>query len=221
MLTRSRRWAAKEAVIKAHSHRRLYMQDISILVPRQNPHMWPVALAKRQKPLALIEPPCKTILMNEKVAEIRALRGFGPRSQGLLKSAVSAKSESDKLAQKLPRDREKQEGYYERRSKVEESDRQIAEISLSHDGNNAIAVCMALDEPSKPREPERVVDDGKWLPIHEPQWGDEGWFAKEKYDPMDDDDFGYEEGKGVSKDVKKAVDDFFTSEGQGIPFLPR
>lgn len=196
------------------------MQDISVLVPRQNPHMWPIELAERQKPLALIEPPCKTILMDEKVAETRALRGFGPRSQGLQKGAPLVKSESNDPLLKSGGDRGKKEGYYERRSKVEESDRQIADLSLSHDGNNAIAVCMAFDEPSRSIKPERVIDDGKWLPIHEPQWGDEGWFAKDKFEYREDGP-EYGEDMGVSKDIKEAVDDFFQSERQGVPFLPK
>ena len=65
--------------------------------------------------------------------------------------------------------------HYYRRSRVKESDRQVAEVNISHDGDYAIAVCMAFD-PRKPTVQEKtIVDNGEGLSLHEPQWGDEGW----------------------------------------------
>lgn len=65
--------------------------------------------------------------------------------------------------------------HYYRRSRVKESDRQVAEINISHDGDYAIAVCMAFDPPGSIVQEKTIVDNGEGLPLHEPQWGDEGW----------------------------------------------
>ncbi len=63
-----------------------------------------------------------------------------------------------------------------RRRLVQEEDRQIAELSISHDGPYVIAVCMALDEEATDyRSVAPIVDDGSGEPVHEPSWGDKGW----------------------------------------------
>ena len=69
--------------------------------------------------------------------------------------------------------------YIERRAKIDESERQIAEVNISHDGDTAVAVCMALDESIPEKRMERIIDNGRSLPIHEPQWGDKGWFPED------------------------------------------
>lgn len=60
---------------------------------------------------------------------------------------------------------------------MKEEERQTAELNISHDGDYAVAVCLALDEASKEKEGdgEPIVDDGSGEPIHEPIWGDRGF----------------------------------------------
>ena len=58
-----------------------------------------------------------------------------------------------------------------RRLLVKEEDRQVADLSISHDGEYAIAVCMAVDEVYEV-DMMAVTDTGKGDPIHEPEWGD-------------------------------------------------
>ena len=53
-------------------------------------------------------------------------------------------------------------------------ERRLADASISHDGDYAIAVCQALDEPSAPKL-EDIVDDGHGGPLHEPEFGDIGF----------------------------------------------
>ncbi len=147
------------------------MQDISIIHQRST--QAPNTITQL---VALIEPVCDTIEMDERVASERRLRGFGPRSQGLYKGALignaddseNAHGQDGKLIKKAPR--------FHRRVKVRSSDRQVAKINISHDGDYAVAVCMAFDPPGMKPEEKRIVDDGRGPPKHEPQWGDEGWF---------------------------------------------
>ena len=147
------------------------MQDISIIHQRSTQ-----ATNTISQLVALIDPVCDTIEMDERVACERRLRGFGPESQGLHKGALignaddreDAHGQNDKLIKKAPR--------FHRRAKVRSSDRQVAKINISHDGDYAVAVCMAFDPPGVKPEEKRVIDDGRGPLKHEPQWGDEGWF---------------------------------------------
>jgi len=66
-----------------------------------------------------------------------------------------------------------------RRLLIKEEDKQLADLSISHDGEYAIAVCMALDEASD-EHPDPVIDHGIGKPIHEPEWGDLGFSNKSK-----------------------------------------
>ena len=147
------------------------MQDISIIHQRST--QAPNTLTQL---VALIDPVCDTIEMDERVASERRLRGFGPQSQGLHKGALignaddreDAHGQDEKLTKKAPR--------FHRRAKVRSSDRQVAKINISHDGDYAVAVCMAFDPPGMKPDEKRIIDDGRGPPKHEPQWGDEGWF---------------------------------------------
>lgn len=205
------RWAAKEAVIKAHRHRHLYMQDISI-----------VKQPKLDKVIALIDPVCTTIGMHERVATLRSLRGFGPRSQGLHKGPLASEAE-DELVQQGTRS-----VHFNRRRRIEETERQVAEINISHDGEYAVAVCMAFDAPGLQPEGRHIVDNGTGPMMHEPQWGDEGWFdpdnvAKddEGADKSIDDLLEGAETPRDSEDPWKALKDAFESaEEWKIPPLP-
>ncbi len=65
-----------------------------------------------------------------------------------------------------------------RKRLVREEERQIAELSISHDGPYIVAVCMALDEDVKNSGSHvHLVDDGSGEPMHEPSWGDKGWLS--------------------------------------------
>jgi phosphopantetheinyl transferase (holo-ACP synthase) len=183
------RWAAKEAVIKAHSHRPLYMREISIVIPSKNPSMYSAEFGKEDRLIALIDPPTDTILMDENVAKMRALRGCGHqngylRQEKLLMGKeidikVWSKTTGDQDLDGLTRGSEKKTTYRRRRAKIDESQRQIAEISISHDGNTAVAMCVASVEPGSEKEPKLIVDDGSSPPMHEPQWGDHGFLQYE------------------------------------------
>lgn len=158
-------------MIKAHRHRQLYMQDISIVYQRSSQ-----APSTITQLVALIDPISDTIEMDERAASERKLRGFGPRSNGLHKGALignvddteNIHNQEEILIRKAP--------HFHRRAKVRSSDRQVAKINISHDGDYAVAVCMAFDPPGMKAEQRRIVDNGRGPPKHEPQWGDEGWF---------------------------------------------
>lgn len=170
------RWAAKEAAIKAHSHRQLYMQDISIVRPTLPPgSSSDTGKGGSQKVIALIDPPGDRIEMIRPVATLRGLRGFGLKNFGLHKGALMSRDELHKEIQDSGDEKVHRGVHYFRRSRVKESDRQVAEINITHDGDYAIAVCMAFDPPSSPVREKTIVDKGEGLPLHEPQWGDEGW----------------------------------------------
>ena len=61
-----------------------------------------------------------------------------------------------------------------RRLLVKEEDRQLADLSISHDGDYAVAVCMAVDEEHEV-DTMVLIDNGEGDPIHEPEWGDRGF----------------------------------------------
>ena len=66
--------------------------------------------------------------------------------------------------------------FFIRKARVKEEDQQIAEISISHDNEYAVAVCMALAEDSHSGDrPRWILDDGLGEPLHEPEWGDSGY----------------------------------------------
>ena len=166
------------------------MREISIIIPSHNPGMYPIESAKKSKPVALIDPPTNTILINDRVANIRSLRGFVSRSQDLRKDALVSRAEHDRLfkSKRFANDHSRSsqvesmgEDYIERRAKIDESERQIAEVNISHDGDTTVAVCMALDQSIPEKKLERIIDNGTSFPIHEPQWGDEDWFSNDYF----------------------------------------
>ncbi|KAF6234562.1 hypothetical protein HO173_007188 [Letharia columbiana] len=174
------RWAAKEAAIKAHRHRQLYMQNISIVRPILPPGSFSGASTSTvtdgaQKLIALIDPPSDNIEMIRRVATLRGLRGFGLQNHGLHKGSLMSKVELHKDVQDSKDGKVHRGVHYYRRSRVKESDRQVAEINISHDGDYAVAMCMAFDPPGTTIREKTIVDQGEGLPLHEPQWGDEGW----------------------------------------------
>ncbi len=147
------------------------MQDISIV------HQRSIQASNTITQLvALIDPVCDTIDMDERVASERKLRGFGPRSHGLHKGALLGDADNSENVHVQDKKLIKKAQSFHRRAKVRSSDRQVARINISHDGDYAVAVCMAFDPPGMKIEEKRIVDDGRGPPKHEPQWGDEGWF---------------------------------------------
>lgn len=139
------------------------MQDVSI-VTKFSSSASHLDAENGRKTIALIEPICDRIEMDKRVAALRGLRGFGPHNHGLHSTNQNPEmTGSDKVQ------------HYNRRSRVKESDRQIADINISHDGDYAVAVCMGFDPPISQIKEKCIVDNGKGLPLHEPQWGDEGW----------------------------------------------
>ena len=159
------------------------MNEISIITPQLCPYLFSIEDAQSRRTKALIDPPSDSILMSERVAAMRGLKGFGPHSKMLSGGAVIQQNG---------------QYFYKRRSKIKESERQMAEVSISHDGSYAVAVCMAPSEQVSEARERTIIDDGEGSPMHEPNWGDEGWFARDAVD--------YEESKH-SADYRMAVDD--------------
>ena len=159
----------KEAVIKAHRNRKLYMNEISVIKAEMDPN--------GSKPQVLIDPPCQTVMMDARVASLRGLRETKYESMErncLLKPQDSVQNSVDQQLLNL-------RGYpgviYKRRALVKEENRQIAEGNISHDSEYAVAVCMAFDEKFKSNDEniDPIFDDGSGKPLHEPAWGDEGF----------------------------------------------
>ncbi len=206
------RWAAKEAAVKAHRHRRLYIQDISIVLSPNS-----------DKAIALIDPVCNVIQMDERVAALRGLRGFGSQSQRLHKGPFASEDEDDSVQVQGTKSK-----HFNRRRKIKENERQTAEINISHDGEYAVAVCMAYDAPGLHPEGTRIVDDGAGPAIHEPQWGDEGWFDLDyvakgegcKTKSMDDLQEGAEPSTGREDYGNALKDALETADDWKIPPLP-
>ena len=170
------RWAAKEAAIKAHRHRQLYMRDISIVRPVITSNLFPGAsTAAARKLIALIEPPSDRVEMSSRVATRRGLRGFGLQNNGLCKGPLMTRDELRKDVQDLEESEVDKGIHYYRRARIKASDRQVAEINISHDGDYAVAMCMAFDPPGSTFREQKIVDRGEGVSLHEPQWGDEGW----------------------------------------------
>ncbi|KAL8720276.1 MAG: hypothetical protein Q9225_002844 [Loekoesia sp. 1 TL-2023] len=172
------RWAAKEAAIKAHRYRRLYLSDISILHPALSGKEDSGGWSNRQKLHALIAPdPPFMVAMDSKVAKLRGLferqtrfpNVYGTMIGGHLVRVPKPDNQNVSTAQNGRK-------FFVRGARVKDQEQQIAEISISHDHDYAVAVCMAIDERTRSRDTiEYIVDDGSGEPLHEPEWGDEGW----------------------------------------------
>jgi hypothetical protein len=119
------------------------------------------------KPLILIDPPTKNLFMDEAIARRRCISTAPEylvykRSRELERAFLEAGSVA--AGGKI----------YQRRALVREEDRRLADLSISHDGSYAVAVCMALDE-THDLPKEITVDNGEGDPVHEPEWGDLGF----------------------------------------------
>lgn len=141
------RWAAKEAAIKAYSRRRLRYRDVIIA-------SMPIHDLQKNIPVALINPPKPMIMMTDEVA----------RNRGLVDHA---RKETNDPMNDHPKPR--------RWARTIMSERQIARLSISHDGEYAIAVVQAFDESSALPSSIPIMDKGYGDPIHEPLIGDVGY----------------------------------------------
>lgn len=176
-------------MIKAHRHRKLSFQEISIVDPR-NP-LFQAENGGQFNLKAVIDPPTRSIQMDQRVAILRGLRGFRGDEEGAdvnmngqAKPVGPSKTMENSQDRVVPSDEGLQipmqpSPYLIRRSLVKDEDRKIAELSITHEDTVAVAVCMAWQDPSEKQmigELERpIIDDGTGEPVHEPTWGDRGF----------------------------------------------
>ena len=67
--------------------------------------------------------------------------------------------------------------FYYRNLLVKEEERQVVEISISHEADYATAVCLIPNTSEEGQEKlEPVIDDGTGPPIHEPEYLDTGYY---------------------------------------------
>ena len=170
------RWAAKEAAIKAHHNRDLYMPQISIIKRHDHP-----------RPIMLIDPPNVLVCMSAEVARKRDINTNlaeqkidAEKLQHWQKRGEVRKPFQDIKAPKEEREREegeleedKEQQIYWRYRKVDMEQRQEANVTISHDGEYAFAAVQVLDEPyPQANQPMIIEDNGEGRAIHEPQYGD-------------------------------------------------
>jgi phosphopantetheinyl transferase (holo-ACP synthase) len=154
----------KEAAIKAHQNRILYMSDITVI-------------PQPRKPIVLIDPPSSELVrMSREVAKFRGLKEV---TRNTAKIIIGDKAEDRMLRNEIL----SLKNFYTRRKVIHMEERQIADGSISHDGKYAIAVCQAFDERLPYMKPQEIVDDGLGDPIHEPKLMDRGF---DKLDFLED-----------------------------------
>lgn len=127
--------------------------------------------------------------MDEAVAEKRGIRGFSENSRpgkSLLSKPLFGQVQNGEFIETNDSEATK---FFKRRVKVSSQDRQLADLSVSHDGEYAVAVCLALNEMvDDAHQKQVIVDDGTGDPIHEPEWADDGWFDLTEDDKEDVDE---------------------------------
>ncbi|MCJ1284491.1 hypothetical protein MMC26_003823 [Xylographa opegraphella] len=165
------RFAAKEAAIKAHTKRRLLRPHVSIVVPPVEPDG---EYRGTIKPIVLISPPTRLVIMNTLTAEKRGLkdvaseRNQAASSRALTEVPLRIRTLAQNLGFRI------EEPLFLRQVMIKEEDKRLADVSISHDGEYATAVCLALDEEIE-EVLEPLADFGDGDPLHEPQWGDRGF----------------------------------------------
>ncbi|KAL9586419.1 MAG: hypothetical protein Q9212_000934 [Teloschistes hypoglaucus] len=153
------------------------MREVSI-VSQDNPLLKPQERAI-SRIHALVAPEYhKTIVMDFEVAKKRGLSSstspeytvWGNIEDGQFVQKPASATQDSHPAHRLQ----------SRRARMTDREQQIAEVSISHEAEYAVAVCMALDDPIPPRaDAGYIVDDGTGEPLHEPKWGDAGWFEEQ------------------------------------------
>jgi len=132
-----------------------------------------------EKASILIDPPRQDILMEENIARLRGLRGLNKDMAQTPRIIVSQYCYGKLLGGKFVESKDHPaKKFFTRRARIADEDRQLADLSVSHDGGYAIAVCIALDEEVDMAQGKpMIIDDGSGDPLHEPEWADEGWFS--------------------------------------------
>lgn len=150
-------------MIKAHSNRRLHLRQVSIL-DWKPPYGQP---SGNHKLCAVVDPVTSVVLIDERVAEFRGLRGYNTQRIDLKGPLYPANDPTcvDTSAR-----------YVRRRRKIDISERQLAEISISHDAGIAVATSLVLDQVEPTPTESELLDDGTRPAFHEPEWGDDGYF---------------------------------------------
>lgn len=149
-------------------------------------------------PVALVEPPRRWVLISEELAERRGLHRVDhftsqahvkdQNPAGLKHSCILGTFIKGKFVRT---NNHTDQRFYPRRlvwSNELQQEREVAQVSLSHDGGFAVATCIASTTSHAQRAQQNasgrlqkgaiedaVIDDGQGEAIHEPAWGDEGW----------------------------------------------
>ena len=126
------------------------------------------------KPIVLVSPSTGLVVMSELTAAKRGLKGVAMKYDNIASAKVPAEvtQKTKHFAQMVGLPIE--EPLFIRHLLAKEEDRQIADLSISHDGDYATAVCLALDEEQE-QIAGPIIDTGEGEPMHEPQWGDRGF----------------------------------------------
>ena len=135
-------------------------------------------LGPSYKPFLLVEPVPQYVIMEPQVAVSRGLRELWPGILDRYNPPKGTELISGELVKGnfVPGTGPGTKSFILRKQLVEEKDRQIAELNISHDGPYVAAVCVALDQDTKEsKTPIYTFDDGSGNPLHEPVWGDRGW----------------------------------------------
>lgn len=138
-----------------------------------------ITASEGEKASILIDPPRHDIVMEEGIARLRGLRGLYGNTAETPQTPLSQYCYGTLAGGKFFESKHRTAyKFFKRRARVADEDRQLADLSISHDGEYAIAVCIALDEEVDNAQGKPViVDDGSGGPLHEPEWADEGWFS--------------------------------------------
>jgi hypothetical protein len=127
------------------------------------------------KPLLLIDPPNPRISMTKKVALQRGLRIVTTTpTTTITTTTIPLTEESEHVGGRISEEDSK---LWWRRRKIHMHERQLADLSISHDGEYAFAVVQVLNEVNTDtgEDPAVIVDDGTGESIHEPELGDLGF----------------------------------------------
>lgn len=165
--------------MKAHVKRKLYLPNISVLTrpPLRQRTFGLRPEENDRRPIMLIDPPSTIVIrMSATVAHMRGLKARPAPKRDEGNQIVSTLNEYEleaSLAGPVMHS-----GIYYRAARIRMEDRRVADMSISHDGEYAFAVVMAAEDyQGSIQDSEMVDDDGNGPPIHEPEWGDNGWDA--------------------------------------------
>lgn len=132
---------------------------------------------------ALVDPPSRSVLIHEDAAKIRGLLGYGDKESNICRLSggfgpyLYGTVRDGKFVETVPSQSER---FFKRRLRIQAEERQMAQVSISHDGDYATAVCIALDEPFVRKDEQSfIIDDGSGDSLHEPEWGDTGWLMSQ------------------------------------------